>query len=143
MAQFSAGVIISSLAKTTIRSYNKIIQEFLQWVGSLEPGLISLPVTPLHVSMYMGFLFNKGLSPATISSRLSAIAFWHKLYTSNDPTDHFLVRRTLVGLRKECPQMDPRPPLTLKDLHLLCQGATICDWAPFDVLLFQAMVTLW
>ncbi len=38
--------------------------------------------------------------------------------------------------------MDHRPPLTLKDLHVLCQGATISDWALFDVLLFQAMVTL-
>ncbi len=98
MAQFSAGVIVSSLAKSTIQSYNKIIQEFIQWVGSLEPGLNKMPVTPLHVSMFMGVLFNKGLSPATISSRLSAIALWHKLYASNDPTDHFLMRRTLVRL---------------------------------------------
>ncbi len=90
----------------------------------------------------MGVMFNKGLSPATISSRLSDIAFWHKLYASNDPTDHFLMRRTLVGLRKERPQMDPRPPLTLKNLHTMCQGATVCDWAPYDVVLFQAIITL-
>ncbi len=40
------------------------------------------------------------------------------------------------------PPDGPQTPLTLKDLHLLCQGATVCDWAPFDVLLFQAMLTL-
>ncbi len=110
--------------------------------GSLEPGLNLLPATPLHITMYMGVLFKKGLSPATIATKLSALAFWHKLYSPVDPTDHFLVRRTLVGLRKERPQMDPRPPLTINLLHVLCNGATVSDWAPFYVLLFQAMVTL-
>ncbi len=78
MAQFSADLIMLSLAKSTVNSYNKIVQEYINWVGSLEPGLNMLSVTPLHVSMYMEVLFSKGLSPATISSRLSAIAFWHK-----------------------------------------------------------------
>ncbi len=89
MAQFSAGVVISSLAKTTIQSYNKVTHDFFTWVGSLEPGLNLLPATPLHITMYMGVLFNKGLSPATISTKLSALAFWHKLYSPVDPMDHF------------------------------------------------------
>ncbi len=82
MAQFSADVIVSLLAKSTIDSYNKIIQEFIKWVGSLEPGLNNMPVTPLHVSMYMG----------------------------------------------------------VKNLHTICQGATVWDWAPYDIVLFQAML---
>ena len=142
LVQFSAGLTLETLAPSTRTAYSKTVKQFTTFVSSLEPGLNCFPVSPMHINLFTCHLFLKGLSPATITTKVSALGFWHKLYDQPDPTEHFLVRRNLSAMRKRRPQVDSRPPLTLPALHTMCRTAESMGWSKYNVKLFRAMLIL-
>ncbi len=99
-------MILDSLAPSTVKSYSNVINEFNQFVLSLDSGLDCFTVTPAHVSLFMSYLFQQGHSRAT---NISSLAFWHKIDGHPDPTDHVLVRRLITAMRKKKTQIDSAP----------------------------------
>ncbi len=75
LAAFSADLILVSLSSSTLHLYKKVMQDFRIFVISLEKNFEFFPATPKLVSWYISALYIKGISPATIRSKLSAIAF--------------------------------------------------------------------
>ncbi len=127
-------MIFSSLAPAAQTSYSKVVNEFRNFVVSLDSGLNDFPVTLAHICLYMCHLYRLGRSPPTIATKVSALAFWHKVY---DPTDHFLVRRTLMGMKKAKPHFDLRPPLTLSSLHKMVAAVATFGWPVYTTYLIK------
>ncbi len=122
---------MASLSKSTFDAYSKIIREYKVFIQNLDSSLNKFPLSPTHIALYMSYLFRKGLSPATISCKLSALAFWHQVYGHRDPTSHFLVRRVLIGMKKTKPSTLTRPPMSLNSLSKMLKGASTVGWSPY------------
>ena len=88
----------------------------------------------------MCHLFNLGRSPATIATKVSALAFWHKVFDKPDPVDHFLVKRTLMGMRKRKPQHDMRPQLSKVGLHKMVSAIKALGGEFFPVAAVQNLM---
>ena len=88
MVKVSANMILETLATSTLSAYTKVIQDYTDYIYSLEEGLFCFPSTPVHINLYTSYLFIKGFVHSTITTKVSAIAFWHKMYGYEDPTEH-------------------------------------------------------
>ena len=63
--------------------------------------------------MYVSYLHQSGLSPATLVSYTCAIGYVHRLLGHKDPTSATLVQKLLAGAVKLSPKSQPRLPITL------------------------------
>jgi integrase len=91
-------------AASTVRGYRSDWTEFATWcVGQ---GVTPLPAAPRTVSGYLTLLAGHGAKVGTMSRRLSAIKFVHKLQNHPDPTANALVVGVWEGIRRQH-QADP------------------------------------
>ena len=134
-------LISSALAPTTTKTYNKTLEDFQQFVEEL--GVVfTYPVNPGHIVLYMSRLFTKGFASSTITSKLSAISYAHKLRSKQDSTQHFLVQKCLLGIRKSSPSVDLRLPITIEMLFSLQHYAPDVTPSFFYATMLRAMMTL-
>lgn len=77
------------------------------------------PANQSMVIKYIVHCANNHCAPSTIASRLSAVAFVHKLLEKPDPTQSFLVKKLLMGWQKISGRVDVRLPILKKQLHQL------------------------
>ncbi|MCP3932907.1 MAG: hypothetical protein GY705_27865, partial [Bacteroidetes bacterium] len=142
LVTLSAEMILSSLALSTQKAYSKVVLDYNEFVRKLSPELVKFPVTPAHVSLFMSHLYRKGMSSSTITSKLSAIAFWHLIYGCEDPTAHFLVKRTLLGMKKSGPSLEIRPPISLSNLKKMIDVLPKMGWSKYSQIMIKAMLLI-
>ena len=92
--------------------------------------------------LYITRLFDSGLAVSTITSRLSAISFIHKMFRKPDPVNSYFVNRFLYSLRKKRPQQDLRLPLTPQLLNAILGCAYKLGFTYYDLTMFRAMLAL-
>lgn len=138
----AATLISSSLMDTTLVAYNNTLLQFHQFINKLHPAYRSFPANPGHIILYLTSLYIDGLAPSTIASRLSAIAYFHKLRSVPDPTSHFLVAKAMAGMRKLNPATDARLPISLQQLHNLMCNSHIAAASHYYSALYSAMSSL-
>lgn len=100
---------------------------------------MDLPLTVVQVSRFVAYLQANGLAPATIITYTSAIGYVHKLCSISDPTSHFLVQKTLVGIRRDNPRCDQRLPITLPILRQLVGALKNTNSNIYEQVLLRAM----
>ena len=93
-----------SRAKSTWRVYRNDWQQFEVWCQSV--GLQVLPATPETVSMFIASQATAGLSPSTLTRRLSAIRFVHLGADHPSPHDAIQITELMRGIRRSW----ARPP---------------------------------
>ena len=76
-------------------------------------GPIVLPVDPNKILQFISFLDLNNLSPATITTYITAISFVHKMANVYDPTARFCVQKLLCAVNKLRGKEDSRLPITL------------------------------
>ena len=104
----------ASYQYSTIPEYYRTWKEFSKLLSSLnQPN--HFPATPHQVALFAAHLFRLNSAPSTIRSKLSAIAWFHKLHTVSDPTHSFPINRILVGAAKGRPKGSHLLPID-KDL---------------------------
>jgi integrase len=86
-------------AANTIRGYRSDWAEFSTWCHQHEAS--PLPAAPSTVSGYLTMLAGHGAKVGTMSRRLSAIKFAHKLQELPDPTANARVVAVWEGIRRE------------------------------------------
>ncbi len=130
----------AAIAPSTRADYNKVWNDFNAFAVTLFPGCVVLPANPVLILFYLAFLDFKNFSPSTITSKLSAISFIHRLYCQTDPGKHYLIEKFLLGLKKLKPQTDHRDPVSLQDLHCLVSAISFMNWPIFTSLLLRSML---
>ena len=115
----AGGFIAASLAPSTRRLYSQAVTQLHDFAVTTFPGASWFPASVPLIGTFIAHLLNTGLSPASVTSRMSAIAFFHKLFQFPDPTANFLIRRILLGAHKQLSHFDTRPPITIPILQAL------------------------
>ncbi len=91
---------------------------------------------------YINHLYRQGFAPATITSKLSAIAYLHQMFDKYDPTSHFLVRKLMRSLRRHTPQRDARLPISPNMLLQMLNVVPSLALSLYDMSMIQAMFSL-
>lgn len=101
-------------------------QTFLRSFSIPSP---SFPVSATHLAHFLVSLHDRGLSYGTIRTYVSAIAFPHKMAEQTDPTESFLIAKTLQGIKNQQSTRTSHRllPITKNILHQLV------DSLPFSV----------
>lgn len=136
--------MVASLAPSSHRAYDKIWENLCTFCTSVLQTSVSLPLSYATVALYVAHLHEKGLSASTITSHLSAIAYFHNIngYDTNDPTKVFVVRKAVAGAARLLPQYDSRLPITEPILQRLVQSLPYVYPSLYEQVLYKSIFTL-
>lgn len=85
-------------AEATRRAYRSDFAQFRSWCEA--KSIPALPADPTAVAAFLAAEANRGSKVATISRRLAAIRYAHKLAGHETPTNCEAVKATLRGIRR-------------------------------------------
>ncbi|KAI8515674.1 hypothetical protein Bbelb_064870 [Branchiostoma belcheri] len=132
-------LLSSALAPSTLRAYRQAWQLFRNFtIDVLGEDLATPPVSTNLLAQFIGFLHNEGFAPPTISSKLSAISFVHKLLELPDPAQSFFIQKLLHATRKSH-SPDNRRPITPSILKSLIDSLPEVYAPAYDRQLYKAM----
>ena len=134
-----AALIQGSLAKSTQATYMQAHKQLSVFLQSLN---MSMPLTPVMAALFVTFLHTRRYAYSTIVTYSSAVAFFHKLHSFPDPTQHFLVQKSLLGIRKISKRIDARLPITIDILGSLSSSLDHLSMHMYDKILLRAMFSL-
>lgn len=132
-------LLVAAKAPTTWASYNRSINSFKQFHLEQYGVNVSLPYTPHAIAAFVSYLDLKQLAPATISTTLSAIAYFHKINNFPDPTSNYLVRQVQQGGKRTQPAEDARQPITRLVLNQIHAAVPALATTPYMVALYQSL----
>ena len=115
--------------------------DFTQLITSLGQCKY-FPASSHQVLLFVAYLSNKGESSSTVSSKLSAISWFHKLHNFNDPTASFVITRAVQGLKKAKPTIQTRLPIDRSLLHNIISILPTIFSSTYDVTLSTAILLL-
>ena len=96
--QQAAGYARAEKAAATRRAYRSDFDLFRSWCES--KGVPALPAAPEVVAAFLAAEATRGTKTSTISRRLAAIRYAHKLAGHEPPTNAEAVKATLRGIRR-------------------------------------------
>jgi site-specific recombinase XerC len=131
----------SSLAKNTRLAYKNSVDNFMSFRFKFGLGY-TWPASCQQIAAYIAYLSLQGFSASTICSRLSGIAFLHKVNGWIDPSDNFLVKKLKEGCKRQKCTGDSRCPITLPILQRLLQVLQGIYYNAYEVAMFKAAFTL-
>ena len=128
----------ASLSPSTQKTYNAGLQLFEDFRRRQLFRLIWPP--PLnHLVNFISFMSIKNYSPSTMSTNISAISFSCKMSNSNDPTQTFIIKKMLQGVKRIDKREDSRSPITLGILNKIVHSLpSICS-SNYEATLFSAI----
>ena len=134
-------LVRASLATNTQIAYKNAISAFNKFRLYHNFG-IHWPAKVPHVQYFISSCFEKGFSPATISSYCSGISFFHKINQLADPTSTFIIQKMLEGCRRSRKHNDNRAPISKQMLSSICGKLPELCYNHYEILLFKAAFTL-
>ena len=97
-------------AANTRRGYRSDLEDFTRWCRAEKRG--ALPATPATINAYLVAMVRAGAKIATMSRRLSSIAYAHRFAGHPNPVDSPRVHAAWEGIRREHPSaLDQAPAL--------------------------------
>lgn len=131
----------ASLAINTQMAYKNAISAFNKFRSHHNLGC-QWPAAVIHVQYFISSCFERGFSPATISSYCSGISFFHKINNLSDPTSTFIIQKMLEGCRRSRKHHDNRAPISKETLNKICSKLPQICSNQYETLLFTAAFTL-
>ena len=128
----------TSLAPSTASSYRNALRHFTNFHNTHYSNTPLLPASFQQVAQFIAFCKQRDFKPSTITSFISALAYIHKIQDLPNPTDHFLIRKLLYGIRKQ-KTCDKRKPFTLENLQSLITALPYIVDTVYSRILFKAM----
>ena len=101
-----------------------------------------MPATPSMVMGFIAYLSDNGRAGVTITSYISAVAYFHKIQGHADLTASFLVRKLLAGARVLSKTADVRLPITTSILNKLCGELSTVVTDSYKFKMIKAMFLL-
>lgn len=131
----------ASYQPNTLLNYSRSWDKFKSFLRTANVPL-NLPCTEFQVAAFIAFLNKQAYKPSTIRVNISAISAVHKIYSLYDPTNSFIVARSLKGIEK-LQKSSPRKllPICRALLHRLLavlEGTK----STYDALLFRSLFLL-
>lgn len=127
------------MATNTHRTYAAGWNKFCQF-WQQGNHLISGPVCVGAVQQFVAWLSLQGFAPATITTYVSAVGFYHKFHGWADPTNDFVVSKLLEGCRRSRPTADTREPMSMSTLLQTVQSLPAVCTSVFEACMFKAAI---
>ena len=132
----------AAFAPSSARRYENNWTRFVTYVQKLDRKKRYMPASPNTVIAFVQHLKNEGKAPNTIRSFLSAISERHKACRYPDPTNDYLVAKTVKGVAHTCPHVDQRQPLSTRDVSITIKSVPTSRCSSYTVILLRAMFSL-
>lgn len=129
--------MVNSLSTSTRASYKRSWEHFKSTCKMFDQTLCPASVNSLLI--YIAYCSCEGLSYNTVVSRVSAIAFIHRFRCKTDNTQHFLVRKTLMGYKNKFNVCDSRKPLSISLLSSMCNNLHKIFTDRYNICMFRAL----
>ena len=132
-----------ALAASTKKLYLKHWEDFKSFMASL-PNISHLPATEHSVALYVSYLHNqKELASSTIRTRLSAIAYFHKIQGLTNPTLSFVISKLLSSYSKNYTGNTlTRKPISHELLLKLLHVVKVYPLSSYEKHMFSALYVL-
>ncbi len=130
------------VAPVTLAAYNTTLSQLYSFLRAHGPEETVFPLSIDHLSYFVMDLYNKGLSPFTITSKLSAVSYVHNIVGRPDPVASPIIKKLLYSLRKRHPRQDLRLPVTPQLLRDMLKSVKSMGFNFYEVCLFQCMFSL-
>ena len=101
----------------------------------------SLPLHHHQILLFISYLHLLGRAPATITTYVAALGFVHKFNNQPDPTNTFIVQKTLSTVNKKFGKPDNRLPITQFILQLLLDSIQHTIGLRYHQILLHALFT--
>lgn len=113
--------------------------QLLLEADSFSAGL-QAPASHVHLLRFIARLYLRGLSTASIGSKLSAIAYWYQLHNWGNPADNYIVKKVLTGVANHAPPLTPlKGPVMPSLLKAILEAINRSSLGVFDKSLFRAV----
>ncbi|XP_061191681.1 uncharacterized protein LOC133199882 [Saccostrea echinata] len=117
-------LISTSLSQDSLNSYKNIFSRYKDFIKlHIHPNQNPLPPSLDHLLLCIAYCYRQNLAASTTKTHISALSFTFKLGNYQDLTQHFLVKKQLLGFNKLSPSTDTRLPITrsilTKLIHVL------------------------
>ncbi|MEW4339710.1 site-specific integrase [Chromobacterium vaccinii] len=115
----------AKLADSTRRAYRSDFAVFTSWCAVY--ALASTPAGPDTVALFLADQAQAGFAVVTLSRRLAAIRYAHRLQALPSPTEHAMVRDTLAGIARRHGSLprNQKQPLTDHEVALLLRDCPV------------------
>lgn len=101
---------VDSINPECLQQSETNVQQF--FLSKYFTGAPLFPMSSEHIVLFISCCYQKQLSPQTMTTYLSALAHFNKMEGYPDPTQDFIVKRTLQGFQKLKARPDTRLPIT-------------------------------
>ena len=132
----------AALSPISQKAYRLSLRGFKQYLSQFHDTQCVVPASVPAVIGFVAYLFEQGMSPSTISSKLSALSYVHKLKGFPDPTNAFVVKKMVTGSYKLRSKPDSRLPVTPALLTKLVRSLRFSAKSQFVYRLLKAMFLL-
>lgn len=131
-----------ALANNTQAAYSSAWEKFKDFAS--RTGLKgTIPLSVIEISYFIAYMSREGYAQATVASYLAGIAYRHRIMGFPDPTNTFIIKKMLDGLRKDRgPSNDTRLPITQDLLKNLIASLETVTRSQFEQSLFKAAFLL-
>jgi len=133
--------VSASLSYKSSQAYLKVLQDYKVFASSFNMAN-TVPLNTGVVLLYLSKLQLNKYSASTITSRLSALNYYHKLSGHKDITSNFIISRFITGLNKSGSSGDTRVPVTIQHLQCLCDQVHSMSTCKYYTLLYRSLFTL-
>ena len=126
-----------------MNSYKCIFSRYKNFIKRcIHPDQDPLPPSLDHLLLYIAFCYRQNLAASTTKTHIAALSFTFKLGNYQDLTQHFLVKKQLVGFTKLNPSVDARLPITRSILKKLIEVLPHISNSTFIRTMLHAMFLL-
>ncbi|XP_052806562.1 uncharacterized protein LOC128235807 [Mya arenaria] len=137
------GLVNHALATSSTKTYNRALASYKSFLAKHTTDLTqTYPSPPRAILAFIAHCYINKLAASTTLTYLSAIGYAHKLLNFSDPTQHFLVKKCLLGYNNQCRSPDKRLPITSQLLERLVHSLQFTCNAASHRCLLQAMFLL-
>ena len=135
-------LLAASISKSTHKLYNRCWSSFKSFHMQYFTVVPSIPVSVNSIIGFIAHLHESGYSSSTIKSYISALSYFHKLSSTNDPTTSFLIKKLIIGTGSLARNPAVRLPITISILSKLTQAVKYVESSHYHQTLISAMFML-
>ncbi|XP_041379851.1 uncharacterized protein LOC121392857 [Gigantopelta aegis] len=130
---------LTDKSKQLYRRAFSLLQQFIHTTLYMQ---CSMPISVYTVALFSAHMVDIGFASSTITTYMSAIGYIHKLGAFKDPTQFFIIRKMLAGLKKINKRQDFRRPLTKHILYQIINALDEVCPTRYNKLMFHSMFLL-
>ncbi|XP_062602257.1 uncharacterized protein LOC134263918 [Saccostrea cucullata] len=141
--QTAESLLYRSLSPSTVAAYKSAFQAYKLFIlQTYGEEMSPLPPCLEHLAYFIANCYQTNLAASTNRTIISALSFIFQLSSSQDVTQHFIIKKMLQGFLKAKPIGDPRLPITPDILLKLVQALPYTADSYFSTILLRAMFIL-